>query len=617
MAGRFRLRERVGQGSLAEVWRADEVATARHVALKILHVNLRDNHELCSRFRREFLVTSRIDSPHVVRSYELVEAEGEIFLVMPFVAGTDLERFIHDHGPLDEPQLLTLATHMCEALKAAHAAGVIHRDLKPQNVLVERHATGLCFLLTDFGLAKTMEALGLTTANAVLGTPAYMAPEVVLDGHADPRSDLYSLGALLYEAATGHPPFSGDSPYAVFHQQVSAAVVPLRERGVRLSASAESAILRALEKDPLDRYADAASMAAAITDRAPVENAAGVAVRTQLDPATCPACGGVWLQAVGLCPACGHEALGVSEKRGRVTVMLTGPGKRGSRLTTEAHVQLARVLKKAAVPGLWRKQRSLPRWPVVVAKWLDDHDAKVLVKALSNVGFRVRLVTKPAWLTAEGWGLASQQALKVLGICSFSVTQMLWFFIENVALLGAAGAVVVGSSVAAGARSLRPHIGPVEVDGRALPIALGRRLVKLSRVHERHAAARLLQMVGWLAAQNQQELSDLLCQRALDVTSILATLDEADARWADTNARADEALVALREGERVRVVATADLLRLLAAADAVASRLTVAKARGQDLTSSEQVKDAWKVLEVHLEAQQEVRHLLEGTWKEA
>jgi hypothetical protein len=613
-AGRFKLLGEVGRGNLAVVVRAEEVGSGRLVALKVLHDNLRQNADLVARFRREVDVTAQVVHANVVRVEEVVETDDHIFLVMPFVAGGDLQRLIEDCGPLSEPDLLRLAHQMCSALATAHAAGVIHRDIKPQNILVEVCDEGLRFALTDFGLARSMEAHGLTTALSVLGTPAYMAPEVVLDGHADQRSDLYSLGAVLYEGATGRPAFSGESPYSLFHQQVSVAIKPPRACGAAISCTTESVILRALEKDPLDRWSDAAAMSSALSSKDfTSEDPARAIAKAQLEPSVCPSCAGSWLKQVGVCPACGHQALGAGPP-GSLTLMLVNPGAAGVRLNSEQQLRLGRVLKQIALPELVQRVPKLARWPVVVADKLDQHDADVAARAFREAGFEVAVSSRRSSLTKEGWTLVKKEGLKVGLPAMMLLTQALrllprGWFIEGVSLMFLTPLLAGGVF---GALSLRPQVKRGRVLPRAHLLSLGRQLAGLRRVQERHSAARILQICAWLSQADHDDLSQLVAGRAEAMTKVLLALDEADLALSQSPSDATEALRALREGERLRLVAAADLLNLLRASEDAMARLLVADDRSSG--HSQLLQDLQRDLEqtrLNLKAKAEVEALLE------
>lgn len=172
LAGRFRLSGVVGCGGIAKVVRATDECTGAEVACKVMFPNLRANVELVARFRREVAIVTRLNHPNVVPILGLFEDQGHLFLAMPLMAG-DLQQWLGEHGPLPLDMLASLAEDLCGAVEAAHAAGVIHRDIKPLNVMRSQQAHGEApsFCLSDFGLARTMDLAGVTTANTLLGTP--------------------------------------------------------------------------------------------------------------------------------------------------------------------------------------------------------------------------------------------------------------------------------------------------------------------------------------------------------------------------------------------------------------------------------------------------------------
>src|SRR5262245_63549906 len=219
LAGRYPVGGVAGRGGIAEVVRARDARTGEEVALKVLYPHLRESAAVVERFRREVDIVRKIAHPHVLAIRDVVDADGQLFLVMDYHPGGDLADRLAGKRRFDAAEVRRLAEQLCGALAAAHRAGIVHRDVKPSNVLCGAGAE-LDVRLCDFGLARATELAGLTTANAVLGTPEYMAPEVVTDGHADPRSDVYSLGVVLFEAATGRLPFYGDSPYQLMRPSV-------------------------------------------------------------------------------------------------------------------------------------------------------------------------------------------------------------------------------------------------------------------------------------------------------------------------------------------------------------------------------------------------------------
>jgi serine/threonine-protein kinase len=321
--GRYTVLGSVGRGAIAEVLRARDETSGAVVALKLLYPHLRESAVVVERFRREVDIVRRIAHPHVLAIREVVESDDLLFLVMDYHPGGDLADRLAARGPLAAEGLRTLAAQLCGALAAAHRAGVVHRDVKPSNVLCGPGAA-LDVRLCDFGLARTGELSGLTTANAVLGTPEYMAPEIITDGHADPRSDIYSLGVVLFEAATGRLPFYGDSPYQLMRQHVDVEAPRASTLVPELPRALDEAIARALAKDPLDRFATADDCARSLATGAHAPARALVARPAPRRP--CPACGGWLVEEAGVCADCGASLLHLEPETPGVDVVVTGPG---------------------------------------------------------------------------------------------------------------------------------------------------------------------------------------------------------------------------------------------------------------------------------------------------
>ena len=203
LSTRYEVQARLGQGGMATVYRAWDRDAQADVALKVLHLHLRADVLVAERFRREVAAARRIDSPHVVTIYDLIE--DPLALVMAYLPGVDLKRLIRRRGPLPAAEVARIAAQVLEGLAAAHRAGIVHRDVKPHNILVDEETERAW--LTDFGLARVDDLISVTTHTMTLGTPEYMPPELLDGTLVDGRADLYSLGVTLYEAVTGKLPF--------------------------------------------------------------------------------------------------------------------------------------------------------------------------------------------------------------------------------------------------------------------------------------------------------------------------------------------------------------------------------------------------------------------------
>jgi len=259
--GRYRIEDRIARGGMATVYAATDLRLDRYVAIKVMHASLAEDSAFVSRFVREAKSAARLSDPHVVAVYDQGEDSGLIYLVMEFVPGRTVRDVLREFGRLSPEQALTILDPVLQALDAAHAAGFVHRDVKPENVLLTDDGR---VKVADFGLARAISAGNATAATQglLIGTVAYLSPEQVQRGIADARSDVYGAGILLYEMITGSVPFAGETPLAVAYQHVN-AVVPVPS-SVRpgIPAEVDALVARATERDPDVRYPNAASFLA-------------------------------------------------------------------------------------------------------------------------------------------------------------------------------------------------------------------------------------------------------------------------------------------------------------------------------------------------------------------
>ncbi len=259
--GRYRIVEPLGAGGMGKVYRAVQTGLDREVALKVLSAGLADGRDLAfvKRFCLEASVTARLGHPHTVTIHDYGRTDDGIFYIaMEYLEGRTLAQLLEEEGALPAPRLLRIANQIARAAREAHRNGLVHRDLKPSNVmLLAREDEPDYVKVLDFGLAKFF--LGgdgdLSQSGAFLGSPQYMAPELVRSEPATPRTDVYSLGVMLYEMACGRPPFTAESSIAVLLEHASAQPKPPRLVARDIPEALERVILRAMQKDPEDRYA--------------------------------------------------------------------------------------------------------------------------------------------------------------------------------------------------------------------------------------------------------------------------------------------------------------------------------------------------------------------------
>jgi serine/threonine-protein kinase len=262
VAGRYTIERPLGHGGMGAVFLARDEQLGERVALKVVSsLFATDPEAAAERFRREVAAARKVTHPNVIRIHDLVEDGAQLLLSMEFIDGQTLAALLGKSGALKLDEGRAILGQVADGLAAAHAAGVVHRDLKPGNVLVDGQKR---VKVIDFGLARASFLAGMTATGLIVGTPEYMSPEQVKGLPCDERSDLYSLGAMAYHVFCGRPPFSGETPIAIGFAHVTEPPRPPRELRPELPEALEAAILRALEKDPSKRFADAAALKAAL-----------------------------------------------------------------------------------------------------------------------------------------------------------------------------------------------------------------------------------------------------------------------------------------------------------------------------------------------------------------
>src|SRR6266576_445544 len=273
----------LGEGGFAVVYRVRDDALRRDVAVKVLDLGLTPSPVLAERFVREARTVARLEHPNIVPIYKVGGYKNEVlYIIMRCVDGPSLRQLLEQHPRLSVGDAARVARQVADALAHAHARGVIHRDIKPDNILLD--ATGRV-LVTDFGIAKATEAASgsqLTTEGMVIGTPQYMSPEQATGDRVDSRSDIYSLGVLLYQMLAGAPPFDGESAQSILMKQATASPEPLRDLRSDVSAELAAVVDRSLAKDPAERFSTAQELSRALVQVLPTAAGDRVKVRRGL-----------------------------------------------------------------------------------------------------------------------------------------------------------------------------------------------------------------------------------------------------------------------------------------------------------------------------------------------
>lgn len=265
---RFEITDIIAKSGMASLFKANDRQTGSAVALKVPYLQIESDPAGFDRFKREEEIGLRLSHPYILKMFP-VEKKSRPYIVMEYLNGQTLSELLKNVRPLPEPDAVKIAGHICTALTYMHQNGVIHRDLKPQNIMLCNDGT---IRIMDFGIARAQNSRRLTFVGftPTMGTPDYMAPEQVRGGRGDERTDIYSLGAILYEMTTGEPPFGGDSPYIIMNARVTGDPAAPRKLNPKVTPVLEEIILHAMERDPKRRYQTAEEM------RSELENYEGV-----------------------------------------------------------------------------------------------------------------------------------------------------------------------------------------------------------------------------------------------------------------------------------------------------------------------------------------------------
>ncbi|MCM0598533.1 Stk1 family PASTA domain-containing Ser/Thr kinase [Periweissella fabalis] len=254
---RYRIMRTLGEGGMANVYLAHDLILDRDVSIKTLRLDLTNDEKTSNRFRREALAATELTHPNIVEIYDFDEEDGIQYLVMEYIDGMDLKTYIKRYFPIPLQQVVHILKQVLSAVSAAHKAGIIHRDLKPQNILIDKQGNAK---ISDFGIAMTNSELAMTQTNTIFGSVHYLSPEQTRGGMATDKSDVYSLGIILYEMLVGKVPFVGENAVAIALQHSQTQIPNVRDFDETIPQALENIVLKATAKDPVERYSSVDAM---------------------------------------------------------------------------------------------------------------------------------------------------------------------------------------------------------------------------------------------------------------------------------------------------------------------------------------------------------------------
>jgi serine/threonine protein kinase len=261
IGGRYRLEALLARGGMAEVWEATDQSLGRAVAVKLLHPHLAEDEGFRRRLRAEAVAVARLVHPNIVAVHDVCSEDAGDAIVMELVRGRTLRSYLDERGRLEPVEVVHIGSEVAAGLSCAHRHGLVHRDVKPANIMLSDDGR---VLVADFGIAKILDSADVTATSTLLGTAKYLAPEQVEGRAVDARTDVYALGAVLYECLCGRPPFERDSPSATALARLTAAVEPASTRAPGVSATLDPVLGRALARAPADRYPSASDLRSAL-----------------------------------------------------------------------------------------------------------------------------------------------------------------------------------------------------------------------------------------------------------------------------------------------------------------------------------------------------------------
>ncbi len=602
---RYRLGDEIGRGALGRVVRVHSDDGIDRAG-KILHVSHRADAKARARFEGEAKILGNLRHPNVVAVHGLEVIDGERVLVMELVDGISLASAIAMDAPMPPARIVAIGAGMAAGLAEAHHAGLIHRDLKPDNVLLAANDRPK---LVDFGMARATSFAGVDpSAFAIVGTPDYMAPETIDPLAVDARSDLYSVGCILYEMAAGVPPYRGATAFAVLEAHRTAPIPALPDGCPRELADLIAALLA---KSPADRPQSAAAVEAALARIGAAGALVPAADFAIVHDGRCAACGAPAVDGVAVCFGCGLAQAGIEP--GGHTVFVVGPGEPADKLDSALRERLLDWLRASPALGLdpTTVTKQVPRLPFVLVSGVSARTGQTLVDTLRGLGLEAAAVTGgrfalPA-MRKKAWRLGGRTVL--IG------TSGLWggMHVLGPAMFPALGIAALGMTGLAWYNAGRPVVKRAKAAKAALPDAITAALERIAQavpgIRERRHRESLRAVVQRVLATRDTVRDDARATmdpdlaRVLDLALVAAVrIDELETELIATDSR--DPTAESRRAMLERDAWAARLLELTAFLDVVRARLVAV-----DAAPNRDAAGDLDELRAHIEALEEVQTL--------
>ncbi len=605
IADRFRIEDLLSFDGMGALYRARDKERGGPCVLRVLPESYTRDPELTSRFMRDAKEVSELGHPNIVRVLDIGRlSDGGVYSGMEFLHGQSIATVIREEGKLSPSRAVHIGTQVCRALATAHEHSLIHRDLKPESVTLVAHEGDLDFVkVVDFGICKQVDSEGTASSpGTIIGTPDYMAPEQAAGAEANGASDIYALGCILFEMATGRPPYDAATPLGLLHQHRKAPIPPLPDT---LSPGLRRLIERLLAKSPGERPQAAEAVIERLDQISGGDETMALVAVGEDDEARCTACGKRLLPQLSLCLACGQKM--ASLDRGDIKVIVIGPGEVSDKFDSALRDRLLTWI--AGNPGLHLDPaplaKKIPRLPFTLCTKVDPIGADAVVRGLETIGIEAVShrgnTLRVGTMKTKAKTLSKRIAAIIAASGFYWGTKAFW-------LLPVVAFFAVGGTVWS---SIKPTTKALPRQAKTTPKAITASLLRVEEVapslgarRHRMALRAVVHRALSLSEGRHGAAAPGELAQAIDAATVAAgRLDTLDRELEQIDIRA--ASDRIRESLHERDVWSARLLELTASLDAIQARATAALHQGEAGSADRQLRE----LQDRIEALEEIAQL--------